>query len=41
MGALLTIALTWSLICTLVVLPCMLMLFGRTRARNQADWLGA
>jgi uncharacterized protein len=41
MGALLSIALTWSLVCTLVVLPCMLTLFGSTRARNQADWVGA
>ena len=41
MGVLLSIALTWSLICTLIVLPCMLTLFGSTRARNQADWVGA
>jgi uncharacterized protein len=41
MGALLSIALTWSLVCTLIVLPCMLTLFGSTRPRNQADWVGA
>jgi uncharacterized protein len=40
MGALLSIALTWSLVCTLIVLPCMLTLF-RTRTHNQADWVGA
>jgi uncharacterized protein len=41
MGVLLTIGLTWSLICTLIVLPCMLTLFGRTGTRNEADRSGA
>jgi predicted RND superfamily exporter protein len=36
MGQLLTIAILWSLVCTLVVLPAMLVVSSRERARAAA-----